>query len=77
VVVSSYAVAALMAAQGDLVAAVPKTFARHYATSLGVRWFPLPLDLPELVISQEWHARLDIDPVQQWLRAQVRECTRT
>jgi DNA-binding transcriptional LysR family regulator len=72
VVVSSFAVAALLAARSDQVALVPESFARHYAATLGTRWFPLPVAVPDLTISQQWHARLDLDPAHRWLRAHVR-----
>ncbi len=76
VVVSSFAVAALLAARSDQVALVPEAFARHYAATLGARWFPLPVSVPDLAISQQWHARLDLEPAHRWLRAHVRDAFR-
>lgn len=75
VVVSSFTSAALLAAQSDLIALVPESFARQYDGILGTHWFPLPVGLPALEVGQQWHARLDLDPAQRWLRQHVREST--
>jgi DNA-binding transcriptional LysR family regulator len=71
-VVTSYPVAVMMAAESDLVALVPSRLAVYYTGRLNVRWFGVPLELPEFTVSQQWHSRLDHDPAQQWLRGQVR-----
>lgn len=70
-VVSSYPVAVLMAAESDLVALVPRRLARHFAQRIAVRWFAVPLELPTALVGQRWHARLDHDPAQRWLRGEV------
>jgi DNA-binding transcriptional LysR family regulator len=33
-----------------------------------VEWFPVPAPLPDVEIRLCWHARLDADPAQRWLR---------
>ena len=70
-VVTSFPLAVQMAADADLVAPVPRRTAAYYAERIAVRWFPIPLELPTLTIAQQWHARLDHDPAQQWLRGEV------
>jgi DNA-binding transcriptional LysR family regulator len=70
-VVTSYPVAVMMAAESELVALVPKRLATYYSGRLNVRWFTIPLKMPTFTVSQQWHSRLDHDPAQQWLRAQV------
>jgi len=72
-VAGSFVIAALMAADSDLVALVPRGLAERYGASLGVRAVDLPLDLPPVRIVQQWHARLDADPAQRWLRATVKQ----
>jgi DNA-binding transcriptional LysR family regulator len=76
VVVPSFTTAALLAAQGQLVAVVPEGFARQCVATLSARWFALPVPVPALPITQQWHTRLDLDPAQRWLRAHVRDSTR-
>jgi DNA-binding transcriptional LysR family regulator len=71
-VAGSFLIAALMAADSDLVALVPRGLAERYAAGLGIRAVELPLDLPPVRIVQQWHARLDADPAQRWLRATVK-----
>jgi DNA-binding transcriptional LysR family regulator len=71
-VAGSFFIAALMAADSDLVALVPCRLAERYGPSLGIRVVELPLDLPPVRIAQQWHARLDADPAQRWLRAAVK-----
>jgi DNA-binding transcriptional LysR family regulator len=72
-VAGSFVVAALMAADSNLVALVPRRLAERHGPGLGVRVVDLPLDLPPVRIVQQWHARLDADPAQRWLRATVGE----
>lgn len=71
-VTGSFLVAMLMAADADLVALVPRRLAERHGPELGVRVVDLPLHLPPVRIAQQWHARLDADPAQRWLRATVR-----
>jgi DNA-binding transcriptional LysR family regulator len=75
-VAGSFAVAAMMAAESDLVALVPRRLAARYGPALGLRSVELDVELPPIPITQQWHARLDVDPAQVWLRATVREAAR-
>ena len=76
-VTASFSVALLMAAESDLVALVPRRLAERYGPDLGVRMVDLPLGLPPVRVVQQWHARLDADPAQRWLRGVVREAAAT
>jgi hypothetical protein len=40
----------------------PQRLAEQHSIALGVRWFPIPADLPEFDVRMLWHARLDADP---------------
>ncbi|MFD8612280.1 LysR family transcriptional regulator [Streptomyces sp. NPDC059631] len=71
-VVPTFAVAALLVASGEHVGLVPRRLAERHATALGLRWFPVPAPLPELEVRLLWHARLDADPAQRWLRETIR-----
>ncbi|HTR71779.1 MAG TPA: LysR family transcriptional regulator [Mycobacteriales bacterium] len=71
-VVPSFAVAMLAASVSDLVALVPERLARGFGAQLGGHWFSLPVELPAVVLSMQWHGRFDHDPAHTWLREQVR-----
>ncbi|MFI2284755.1 LysR family transcriptional regulator [Nocardia beijingensis] len=75
-VVPSFAVAALLVATSRYVGLVPQRLAEQYAPTLGIRWFPLAADLPEVEVRLLWHARLDADPAQRWLRDTIRAALR-
>ncbi|WP_129840086.1 LysR family transcriptional regulator [Streptomyces sp. RFCAC02] len=64
--------ALLLASSTDLVARTARRLPGDQTRRLGLATFPIPLDLPGLVISQAWHARFDADPAHRWLRACVR-----
>jgi len=67
-VVPTSAVAVLLVVSSQYVGLVPQRLAEHYGQALGIRWFPIPAALPEIEIRLLWHARLDADPAQRWLR---------
>lgn len=71
-VVPTFAVAALLVASSSYVGLVPQRLAESYGDRLGLRWFPVPAALPELDVRLLWHARLDADPAQRWLRGAIR-----
>ncbi|WP_052852138.1 LysR family transcriptional regulator [Streptomyces avicenniae] len=64
--------AALLIASSRYVGLVPQRLAEQYGPALGLRWFPIPADLPPLDVRLLWHARLDADPAQRWLRDTIR-----
>ncbi|HUR08019.1 MAG TPA: LysR family transcriptional regulator [Nonomuraea sp.] len=71
-VVPTFAVAVLLVASSHYVGLVPQRLAEQYGQVLDIRWFPLPADLPEVDVRMLWHARLDADPAQRWLRDTLR-----
>ncbi|MFC3986275.1 LysR family transcriptional regulator [Streptosporangium jomthongense] len=65
--------AVLLAVRGsDLVGMAPARMSAPMIDALGLVTFPIPLDLPEMAVSQAWHRRHDADPAHAWLRGQVR-----
>ncbi len=59
-------------AQSDLLLTLPSRLADSLVTgreTLGIK--PLPFPSPELIISQQWHARAHRDPAVIWLRQHV------
>lgn len=71
-IVPTSAVAMLLVASSLYVGLVPQRLAEQYAQPLGIRWFPVPAALPEVEVRLLWHARLDADPAQRWLRDTIR-----
>ncbi|GAA2822000.1 LysR family transcriptional regulator [Crossiella cryophila] len=67
-VVPTATAAALLVAASDHIGLVPQRLAEQYAKPIGLRWFPIPANLPEVQVRLCWHARLDADPAQRWLR---------
>ncbi|MFI7273911.1 LysR family transcriptional regulator [Streptomyces sp. NPDC049879] len=63
--------AALLVATSRYVALVPRRLAEQYGTALGLRWFPIPADLPPVHVRLLWHTRLDTDPAHGWLRETI------
>ncbi|GAA2211213.1 LysR family transcriptional regulator [Nonomuraea monospora] len=55
-----------------LVGMTPQALTRPMYEALGLVTFALPFELPEMTISQAWHARYDADPAHAWLRERVR-----
>lgn len=72
-VVPTSAVAALLVASSHYVGLVPQRLAEQYGRALGLRWFPIAAALPEVEVRLAWHARLDADPAQRWLRDTIRD----
>ncbi|OON81593.1 LysR family transcriptional regulator [Streptomyces tsukubensis] len=72
-VVPTFAMALLLVASSHYVGLVPRRLADGYGHSLGVRWFPIPVELPAAEIRLLWHKRLDADPAHRWLRETLRD----
>ncbi|WP_053731966.1 LysR family transcriptional regulator [Nocardia sp. NRRL S-836] len=70
VVVPFYAAAVLLVASTDHIGLIPQRLAEEHRGVL--RWFPVDADLPMIEVRTHWHARLDADPAQRWLRDVVR-----
>ncbi|MFJ8820094.1 LysR family transcriptional regulator [Amycolatopsis thermoflava] len=72
-VVPTFAVAALLVSSSGYVGLVPQRLAAQHGEALGLRWFPVAAELPELEVHLQWHARLDADPAHSWLRGTIRD----
>ncbi|AKC70759.1 LysR substrate-binding domain-containing protein [Pandoraea oxalativorans] len=76
IVVPSYSSAMQLVRQSDLLTVIPRSclgnsHLPNYATDQGLQPFVLPFETAEFNVSAIWHPRLDHDPAQCWLRAQV------
>lgn len=60
-------------AHTDFLATVPEPVARHFAQTLGLRTYEVPLPLAEVQIGMYWHDRTHRLPAMRWLRQLVRE----
>ncbi|MER7500006.1 hypothetical protein AB0L05_19240 [Nonomuraea pusilla] len=56
----------------DIVGMTPDLLTRGLVEALGLVTFPLPVELPDLTLSQARHPRNDADPARAWLRERVR-----
>ncbi|MEW1678997.1 LysR family transcriptional regulator [Streptomyces noursei] len=68
VVVPSHTSAMLLARDTDLVALCLADWLPETVSALGLRAFPLPLDLPPLDLGMAWHPRNANDPGHRWFR---------
>jgi len=57
----------------DLVATVPEKLAQSMAQPFGLRAVPHPAALPAVAINLFWHATVNQDPANQWLRGVLAE----
>jgi DNA-binding transcriptional LysR family regulator len=60
--------AALAVAQTDVLLTLPARAGHELARRLDLAAHPPPLALPALDVTALWHARLDLDPLQAWVR---------
>jgi len=70
--VPTFAAAALIARNSDVVATVPRTLGIALARDLDLVAVEPPLPLPPMEIAQYWHDRFHRDPGSQWFRSIVR-----
>ncbi|CAM5659969.1 LysR family transcriptional regulator [Streptomyces griseorubiginosus] len=75
-VVPTYAAALLLVSSSPYVGLVPRQLAEQYGPPLGLRWFDVPAQLPELHVRAAWHPRLDNDPEHRWLRDTLQDTAR-
>lgn len=68
VVVPSHTSAMMLARDTDLVALSLPGWLPGTISALGLRTFPIPLDLPSLDLGMAWHPRNSADPGHRWLR---------
>ena len=60
-------------AETDLVATVPASVARAFAGPYHLAVWPLPVQMPELVLYQYWHQRYNADTSNRWVRGLIRQ----
>ena len=58
-------------AESDLVLTMTARYAKLLTAASGVRVLPMPLRMPTLDLFLYWHDRLDGDPANRWLRAEL------
>ncbi|MEU6991028.1 LysR family transcriptional regulator [Streptomyces sp. NPDC046465] len=68
VVVPSHTSAMLLARDTDLVALTPDGWLQDTIEALGLRTFPIPLDLAPVTLGMAWHPRNSADPGHRWFR---------
>lgn len=68
VVVPSHTSAMLLARDTDLVALTVAQWLPGTVSALGLRTFPIPLDLAPLDLGMAWHPRTAADPAHRWFR---------
>ena len=69
----SYGAAFRTVSASNLLLTMPERYAGLLDPGLGVRVLPLPLKTPTLDLLLYWHAAVDDDPANRWLRALVGE----
>ncbi|MFJ1704789.1 LysR family transcriptional regulator [Kitasatospora sp. NPDC088346] len=74
-VVPSHTAALLLARTTDLVALTLGGWLPDAVAALGLRTFPVPLDLPPLEIGMAWHPRNTADHAHRWFRGHLRAVT--
>ncbi|MCA1190512.1 MULTISPECIES: LysR family transcriptional regulator [unclassified Saccharopolyspora] len=73
ITVPGHTSAMLLARTTDLVClALPGAPAADWLNALGLRTFPVPLDIPPIEIGMAWHPRNDADRAHRWFREHVR-----
>ncbi|GAA0415922.1 LysR family transcriptional regulator [Streptomyces luteireticuli] len=68
VVVPSHTAAMVLARDTDLVALSLAGWLPGTVSALGLRAFPIPLDLPSIDLGMAWHPRNAADPGHRWFR---------
>jgi len=58
-------------ASSEMLLTLPETAAAVFARMLGIRVYPLPVELPGIDVHLYWHMNVDKDPANQWLREQL------
>ncbi|MGW1177894.1 LysR family transcriptional regulator [Kitasatospora sp. NPDC002543] len=71
VVVPSHTGAMLLARDSDLITLVPADWLPDTVAALGLRTFPIPLELAPLELGMAWHPRNSADPAHRWFREHV------
>ncbi|MDI7774595.1 LysR family transcriptional regulator [Asticcacaulis sp. EMRT-3] len=80
VVVPGFPAALAVVMASDLIGSVPRSFAAEMQATgqaANVVMFDLPIALPDIVVSQIWHPRMDADAGHRWLRGLIFDLFRT
>lgn len=73
----AFSTAFLLVRDSDLVLPLPDLYRPDgHPMAYGVRSFPIPLDLPPVMLRQAWHPRFELDAAHRWLRGEVRQICR-
>ncbi|MBN9077517.1 MAG: LysR family transcriptional regulator [Rhizobiales bacterium 65-79] len=75
VIVPGFPAVIAVVSASDLLGLVPRS-ACLALPGYGMALFDLPIPMPEIVVSQIWHPRMDADGGHRWLRAMVFEAFR-
>ena len=67
-----YFAACRVVSETDLALTMPERLARIVNQQFNNQLLPFPLEMPSLDIYLYWHANVDNDPANQWLRDQIR-----
>lgn len=70
---SGFAAVPYVLQSAPLVATLPATLARRFASQFGLTSFALPLPIQGQPVEMVWPRRKDADPAHEWLRAQISE----
>jgi DNA-binding transcriptional LysR family regulator len=73
--VPSFSSAVMVAAESDLVAAVPSRVAQAFAKRMAVRSLQLPAESPKMALYAIWHERTHRDSGARFLRALVKDAS--
>ncbi|WP_030671290.1 LysR family transcriptional regulator [Streptomyces rimosus] len=76
VVVPSHTSAMILARNSDLVALTLTDWLPDTTAALGLRTFPIPLDLPTIEFGMAWHPRNAADPGHRWFREHLAAAVR-
>ncbi|WDD97074.1 LysR family transcriptional regulator [Thalassomonas actiniarum] len=58
-------------ASSEMLLTLPETAAMIFSRMLGVKVYPLPVELPGIDVHLYWHINVDKDPANLWLREQL------
>lgn len=76
VIVPGFPAVIAVVSASDLIGLVPRS-AHLVLHGSGAVAFDLPIPMPEIVVSQIWHPRMDADPGHRWLRGTVFQAFRS
>jgi DNA-binding transcriptional LysR family regulator len=70
IVVPSFPAVVAVASASDLIGLTPRSFSQS-GPDMKTAVFDLPVQTPQIVVSQIWHPRMDADAGHRWLRTMV------